>query len=133
MPKTINGLDGLEKAIKDSRDHKVTIIDFKADWCPPCQYIGPKFEAIEKEFEDKNIGFYQVDVEQNVDVLKACKIRAMPTFKFFKYGKAVDKIEGADEEGIREKLGAFADNSWVPPPPGQSDAFDDDMEDDFDN
>ena len=44
---------------------KPLIIDFTATWCPPCQMIGPKFEAMAGE--DDGMVFRKVDVDANSD------------------------------------------------------------------
>ena len=42
---------------------KIVFIDFTATWCGPCQFIGPKFEAMSEEF--KQADFFKVDVEDD--------------------------------------------------------------------
>ena len=38
----------------------------------------------------------------------------MPTFKFFKKGKEVDSVRGANESKLREKIGHFQYGTWEP-------------------
>ena len=38
----------------------------------------------------------------------------MPTFKFFKNGKEVDMIRGANESKLREKMQHFQEGTWDP-------------------
>ena len=49
--------------------------------------------------------FAKVDVDDVEDVAAACGISAMPTFQFYKDGKKVDELKGADEAGLRRLIG----------------------------
>ena len=51
-----------EQQLKDAGD-KTVVVDFTADWCPPCKDINPKFEAMEAEFP--NVIFVKIDVDAN--------------------------------------------------------------------
>ena len=42
---------------------KPLVIDFTASWCPPCQMIGPKYEAMVAEFPE--LVLKKVDVDNN--------------------------------------------------------------------
>uniref|UniRef100_A0A1I8IVB1 CRAL-TRIO domain-containing protein n=1 Tax=Macrostomum lignano TaxID=282301 RepID=A0A1I8IVB1_9PLAT len=44
--------------------------------------------------------FAKVDVDENADAASAAGIECMPTFKFYKDGKEVDELKGADYDGI---------------------------------
>jgi len=81
---------------------KLLVIDYFATWCPPCQMIAPKLEAMQAEFAD--IEIVKVDVDNNGEAAQAAGIEAMPTFKFFKGGNEVTSIRGANEAGIREAI-----------------------------
>ncbi len=81
------------KEILDQPD-KLTVIDFWATWCGPCQRLAPIFEGIEKEYEGKaNVGKY--NVENNEELLERFGIRNIPTILFIKNGEVVDRIGGA--------------------------------------
>ena len=93
-----------DKCLADAGD-KTVAVDFTATWCPPCKAIGPKFEAMAKEFP--NVVCVKCDVDAAKDVAEFAGISCMPTFKFWKNGKEVeaDKIEGANEAKLREVIG----------------------------
>jgi thioredoxin len=85
------------------------IIDFYATWCGPCKAISPAFEKLSKQHESSStfITFAKLDVDKAKDVAQACGITAMPTFQFFKGGKKVDEVKGADVQQLTTKIGYY--------------------------
>ena len=81
---------------------KLVVVDFTASWCPPCKMIAPKFEKMAEENTDCDL--HKVDVDENGEASQAAGITCMPTFKFYKGGKEVDKLEGASEEKLKELI-----------------------------
>ncbi|PRP73415.1 cytosolic thioredoxin Trx1 [Planoprotostelium fungivorum] len=82
----------------------LTVVDFFADWCGPCKRIAPFLETLSNEFT--NAQFVKVNVEEQEGISKEHNIAAMPTFLFFKGGKKVADLVGADQnklKGIIEK------------------------------
>merc|ERR1712048_1184864 len=98
-----------EAAIAATKDGRPLCVDFTANWCPPCKMIGPKFEAMAKDFDGK-VTLRKVDVDANSEAAQAACISCMPTFKFYKEGAEIDadKIEGANEEKIKETIAKYA-------------------------
>jgi thioredoxin 1 len=70
------------------------VVYFTAAWCGPCKMISPIFEQLSDEYPAAS--FLKVDVDDQPDVAAAAQVAAMPTFQFFKSGKLLDKIVGAD-------------------------------------
>merc|ERR1711976_15228 len=82
------------------KSDKLVVIDFTATWCGPCQFIAPKYEAMSDEHKD--VLFLKCDFDKASDVSQKCGIQCMPTFKYYKGGQEVDKLEGASEQKLKD-------------------------------
>ncbi|KHN93761.1 Thioredoxin [Metarhizium album ARSEF 1941] len=81
------------------------IVDCFAAWCGPCKAIAPILEKHSEDavFKDR-VHFVKFDVDELPAVTQALGVRAMPTFFFFKDGKKVDEMVGADPPALLEAL-----------------------------
>lgn len=70
------------------------VIDFYADWCGPCQMMGPVFDELAKEYEGK-VQFAKVNIDEQRKLAMSNKVMSIPTLLFFKDGKQVDRVTGA--------------------------------------
>lgn len=70
------------------------LIDFWADWCPPCKRMTPIIEEIEKEFKGK-IETVKVNVDQEQGKAEKYEIFSIPTYVLEKGGKEIARISGA--------------------------------------
>lgn len=83
------------------------IVDFWAEWCPPCKMIAPFLEQIASEFEGK-ARVCKVDVDNNHVVAQKYGIRSIPTLLFFKGGEIKDQVVGAvPKDHLVSKLNAL--------------------------
>ena len=65
--------------------------------------------------EFKKLKLFKVDVDLATEELsQKNEIQAIPTFKFFKNGKEVDMVRGANESKLREKMQHFQEGTWDP-------------------
>ena len=63
-----------------------TIVDFWAEWCGPCQQIGPVLEEISDEMKDQVvIAKHNIDEEPNAPTKYG--VRGIPTMLLFKDGQ----------------------------------------------
>ena len=82
----------------------IVLVDFGAEWCPPCK----KMEPVIKSLQEKNTGKFtllKVDGGNDQDILQKYAVTALPVFIIFKDGKEVWRKDGiATEKEIAEHL-----------------------------
>jgi thioredoxin len=70
------------------------LVEFTADWCPPCRQMGPVLSALAQETSDR-LKVVQLDVDTNPSTTNAYKVLSMPTFMVFRAGEPVKAMVGA--------------------------------------
>jgi thioredoxin 1 len=78
------------------------LIDFFAGWCGPCQRLGKILPDLAKQYP--NADFYKIDIEKNNDAATKFGVRSIPHIVFWKDGKEVHHIVGADVAGIKATI-----------------------------
>jgi len=75
----------------------VTLIDFYADWCPPCRVQGPVIAEV-----DQRIGgqaqVLKVDVDRQKELADEFRIEVLPTLVVLKDGQEVRRMEGLQRD-----------------------------------
>ncbi|WP_329334534.1 thioredoxin domain-containing protein [Streptomyces sp. NBC_00663] len=70
------------------------LVEFTADWCPPCRQMGPVLRALAAEEADR-LKVVQLNVDHNPLTTNAYKVLSMPTFMVFCDGEPVKSMVGA--------------------------------------
>jgi len=86
---------------------KPVIIDFWAEWCPPCKKLTPVLEKIAETYKNK-VDIYKVNVDQNPFLSQTFSIEVIPTVIFFKGNDAKSGFVGFREE---EEVKKWIDNN----------------------
>ncbi|MGW3117532.1 thioredoxin family protein [Streptomyces sp. NPDC001107] len=70
------------------------LVEFTADWCPPCRQMGPVLHALAAEEADR-LKVVQLNVDRNPETTNAYKVLSMPTFMVFRGGEPIKSMVGA--------------------------------------
>ena len=86
---------------------RLTIVDFFATWCGPCKMLSPIIDEVAQIYKD--VSFYKVNIDNNMNLTEKYEVEAVPTVLFFKEGKLlktkVGYMEMSEiEETINELL-----------------------------
>jgi len=78
----------------------LTLVDFWASWCGPCQMFGPIFESVSEMKPDVNFVKFEID-ETNRRTPAKFGIRSIPSVLAFKNGEIIEARTGLmDEETL---------------------------------
>ncbi|MEU3503437.1 thioredoxin [Streptomyces hundungensis] len=70
------------------------LVEFTADWCPPCRQIAPVLSALAVEEADR-LKIVQLDVDTNPETTMKYGVLSMPTLMVFRAGEPVKSMVGA--------------------------------------
>ncbi|MDP3121957.1 thioredoxin family protein [Polynucleobacter sp.] len=98
QPITATELADIEKQGKSA------VISTHADWCSTCKKQDKVLANFMKDPDYKNVVFYQVDYDNQKDLLKALNVRSQSTIIVYKNGKEVARATGDTKEAALSKL-----------------------------
>jgi thioredoxin 1 len=82
-----------DKNFQHQTKNSVVLVDFWAEWCPPCKMMAPVLNDVAAELTG-NAYVGKVDVEQYQALAQQYQIRNIPTMILFKNGKEVARFVG---------------------------------------
>lgn len=93
-----------ESEFKKLTDNGLAVVKYSAEWCGPCKRVHPQYKELAKHNADVN--FLHVDIDSSSESMpnQVSDIFSVPTFHFYKNGKVVDKLEGANINMLKTKL-----------------------------
>ena len=79
------------------------LVDFWAEWCPPCRMQGPILEEMDVLHSGK-VDFCKLNVSENEELARRYQVMNIPSLLLFKNGALDKRIEGLRS---RTELEAF--------------------------
>ncbi len=70
------------------------LVDFWAEWCPPCLRVAPVLDEIAQEMGDK-VKIVKLDIDANPNTARNYQVLSVPTLTVFKGGEPVQMLTGA--------------------------------------
>ncbi len=74
------------------KNKKPVLVDFNAEWCPPCQALHPILEELAEERDDFQI--VTVDIDDNEELAEEYQVSSIPCLIAFKDGGEIDRRIG---------------------------------------
>jgi thioredoxin 1 len=79
----------------------ITLVDFWAEWCGPCQMMLPRLEELASKVEGK-AKVMKHNVDSDPQVPSQFRIMSIPTIILFKDGQPVEKFVGVQDVATLE-------------------------------
>lgn len=76
----------------------LVLVNFGADWCPPCRKMAPILNEITKE--RPQIPLINIDGATQAALMKTHQVLEMPTYILYKEGQEVWRISGLTEKSV---------------------------------
>lgn len=70
------------------------VIDFWADWCPPCRQMAPIVEEVGTDLGEA-VKFVTIDIDANPVTARAFAVRSIPTFAVVRDGEIFHQFAGS--------------------------------------
>lgn len=98
---TMSQMSGI---IDSTKNGKPAIVDIYSEFCGYSQQMANVYANYVPMTDNKNIAFYGVDANEVTGATGEYGIKGVPTFIGFACGKELDRVTGADKNGLSELL-----------------------------
>ncbi|HSQ64067.1 MAG TPA: thioredoxin domain-containing protein [Polyangiaceae bacterium] len=75
-------------------EKRPVLVDFGAQWCPPCKALKPVIEAVARERAGR-LKVVEIDMDASPESVRRCAVRAAPTLVVFRDGEKRAVLVGA--------------------------------------
>ena len=88
----IDSLEQFNKIMETSKE-RLLLIEFYADWCPPCKELAPILEKIAEEKSDI-VAIYKIDIDRNRELSNSFRVNGIPYVAFVKNKENIFSLTG---------------------------------------
>lgn len=80
------------------------LVDFWADWCPPCKVMDPILDQLQSELQDRLL-IAKINSDEHPQISARYRVLGLPTMLLFVDGEPVLSIKGArSKRSLRSQL-----------------------------
>lgn len=79
-----------------TRSAELVLVDFGAEWCPPCKKMEPILAQLQQELAGQ-FALVKVDGGLDVDVMKSQNVESLPVFIIYRNGEEIWRKQGVVE------------------------------------
>src|SRR6185437_2264983 len=79
------------------------IVDFTAEWCPPCRALAPVYEKLSLAYAGC-LRFARMDTDENLQTPARYGIQGMPTLVLFANGQARGRLVGPHPARLQQGI-----------------------------
>jgi thioredoxin 1 len=90
--RSIDNVGQLNKIVEISNE-RLLILEFYADWCPPCKDLAPILEKIAKEKSD-TVAIYKIDIDRHHELSNSFRVTGIPHVAFVKNKENIFSLTG---------------------------------------
>lgn len=78
------------------------LVDFYADWCGPCQALGPVIDNLADKYQGK-AKICKINIDEHRKIALTYKVMSIPTMFLFKDGEIKERITGGLPASVLEE------------------------------
>jgi thioredoxin 1 len=86
----VSDLDFDERVLHSTQP---VLVEFTAEWCPPCRVLAPSFARTSDAYEGR-LRFMTMDTDENLRVQARFGVQGIPTLALFVGGKLAGRVVG---------------------------------------
>lgn len=79
------------------------LVDFTAEWCPPCRALAPVYEKLSLAYAGR-LRFARMDTDENLLTPAQQGIQGMPTLVLFVNGRPMGRLVGPHPARLQQNI-----------------------------